>query len=61
VNGHKVIFDTNETEEEQCNGIYRKCIVISIDKNDEFGWKLIDLEIKTILTHEQYEQNSYKI
>lgn len=61
MNGHKVIYDTNDTEEEQCDGVYRKCVVISTDKNDEFGWKLIDFEIETIVTKELFEQNSYKI
>ena len=61
MNGHKVIFDTNETEEEQCNGVYRKCIVISTSKNDDSGWKLIDLEIESIVTKEQFERMEYKL
>lgn len=61
VNGHKVIFDTNETEEEQCNGVYRKCIVISTSKNDDSGWKLIDLEIESVVTKEQFKEMEYRV
>lgn len=61
VNGSLVISDTKNTRTETCDGEEHKCIIVSRSKDDVLGWKMIDFDIKDILTKEQYEQNSYKI
>ena len=61
VNESLVISDTKNTRTETCDGEEHKCIIVSRSKDDVLGWKMIDFDIKDILTKEQYEQNSYKL
>jgi hypothetical protein len=59
VNGAKVIYDTYDSEEETCNGVKHKTIVVSISREDIVGWSVIDTEIKSIVTKEQFEAMKY--
>lgn len=63
VNNCYVLHTAEELPREQVNGKNRKCISINTDRdiNNKFGWKLLDLEIREILTKEQYMQNCYKL
>lgn len=63
VNHCYVLHTAEEIPREQVNGKNRKCIAINTDRdiNNKFGWKLLDLEIREILTKEQYMQNCYKL
>lgn len=61
VNHCYVLHTAEEIPREQVNGKSRKCISINTNRdiNNKFGWKLLDLEIREILTKEQYIQNCY--
>ena len=55
VNGFEVTFDCKHTEKEQCDGVYHKCIIIKQSINTGLGWKMIDFDIKSIATKEQFK------
>lgn len=59
VNGYKVLYNCEETEKEQCNGEYRKCIIVATGKTGE--WKMIDWDIESIVTREQFEDMKYVV
>ena len=56
VNGYKVLYDYKETDKEQCNGEYRKCIIVETKSGQ---WKMVDWDIKSIVTKEQFESIKY--
>ena len=46
---------------ETCNGIKHKCIGVSISKSDNVTWTIVDTEIKSIVTKEQFNQVKYEV
>ena len=61
VNGRKVIFTKNNFPKGYCKN--NKNDFIFTDYNDEYGewFGFKSDEIETVLTHEQFEANAYKI
>ena len=61
VNGKEVITDVSNTDMETCNGIKHKCIGVSMSKSNNITWTIIDIEIKSIVTKEQFESIKYEV
>lgn len=60
VNGFEVTQNAEDTPEEQCDGVYHKCIIVKQSFDGVKGWKMIDFDIETIVTKEQFESVEYK-
>ena len=61
VNGFEVTQNAEDTPEEQCDGVYHKCIIVKQSFDGVKGWKMIDFDIETIVTKEQFESMEYKV
>lgn len=57
VNGKEVVYDVYDTDTIDKH----KCIEVSISNDNSTTWTIVDIEIKSIVTKEQFESVQYKL